>query len=180
MPAKVCWSGTLFGFGASSLSEHYYFFDFGCTDKKKRAAFAALLQIFRSLCLEWGERGDLGNQFTAFCAGHRNHALFAQVAVLTARPVAHEFGDEFTNAGDGVQMRVLDVEIQWPGYRIAAVRDSIERGSDAVDDGALHLVGVLIQKAESEYAECVRVGNQFLNDEVVVFTGFDVVAVLAY
>ena len=76
-------------------------------------------------------------------------------------------------------MGFFDIEKQGPGYGIFAVGNGIKGGSDAVDNGALDLVGVLIEKTETENAEGIGIGVELLDDQVVVFTGFDVGTVFA-
>ena len=63
--------------------------------------------------------------------------------------------------------------------RIFSVSDGIKGRLDTVDIGSLDLVHVLIQKAEAENADRIRIGFQLLNDQVVVFAGFNVSTVFA-
>src|SRR3546814_3641500 len=65
-------------------------------------------------------------------------------------------------------MRLLHVEVQGSRYGILARRDVLEGRRAAVDDAALQPVGVLVEEAEAEDAESIRVRLQLLHDEVVV------------
>jgi hypothetical protein len=78
-----------------------------------------------------------------------------QVAVLTPSAVAGELGDVLLDTGDGADVGLLDVEVQRARDRVVAAGNAVEGRGDAVDHGALDLVGVLIQYAE------VYVTNRF-------------------
>ena len=76
-------------------------------------------------------------------------------------------------------MGLLDVEVEGPRHGVVAGGDGLELGCDAVNEGALELVHVLVEEAEPEDPERVRVGLELLHDEVVVLARLDVGAVLA-
>jgi hypothetical protein len=50
-------------------------------------------------------------------------------------------------------VRLFDVEIQGPGNRVAAIGNGIKSRLRAVDRGAFYFFGILVEKAEAEYAE---------------------------
>jgi hypothetical protein len=76
-------------------------------------------------------------------------------------------------------VRVLHVEVQGARNGVAAVRDRLEGGIDATDRAALHRVAVLVEEAEAEDAQRIRVGDELLDDQVVVLARLDVGPVLA-
>src|SRR5690606_13456193 len=90
-----------------------------------------------------------------------------------------EFAQEAVNAWNHADMRLLDVEIEGPRDRIAAVRDAVERRLDAVDRDGPDPVAVLVHEAVAEDADRRGVRVELLHDQVVVLAGFDVAAVLA-
>jgi hypothetical protein len=110
----------------------------------------------------------------------RDQALVGQVAVRTPGAVAGELGDVLLDAGDGADVGLLDVEVQRARDRVVAAGDAVEGRGDAVDHGALDLVGVLIQEAEAEDAHRLGVGLELLHDQVVVLAGLDIGAVLTH
>ena len=70
-------------------------------------------------------------------------------------------------------MGLFHIEEERPGNRIFAGGDGLKGRYLAFDGRTLDLVGVLIEEREAEDAEGLRIGLQFLDDQVVVFTGLD-------
>ncbi len=107
----------------------------------------------------------------------RDQALVGQISVRTPGVLVGELGHEFLDTGNDTHMLFLHVEVERAGDRIIAGSDVVERGLDTVDRCAVQLGGVLVEEGIAEDADSVRVGFQFLNDQVVVLTGFDESAV---
>ena len=76
-------------------------------------------------------------------------------------------------------MCLFHVEEERARDRVLAIGDVFEGRLHTVDIGALDLVGVLVEEAEAEDAERIGVGLELLDDQVVVFAGFDVGTVFA-
>ena len=74
-------------------------------------------------------------------------------------------------------MGFLDVEVERARNRVVAVGDGVKGRCHAVDERALDLLHVLVEEAEAEDAERIRVGLQLLHDQVVVLAGLDECAV---
>ncbi len=55
-------------------------------------------------------------------------------------------------------MGLLDIEVQGAGDRVVTGGDGLEGRLDALDLGALDLIGILIQEAEAEDAQGLRIG----------------------
>src|SRR3546814_74684 len=101
-----------------------------------------------------------------------------QITLRAPGGLAGIFSHELLQAGNGLQVRALDVDEQRTGSRIFEARDAFHRRLHAVDGNALHLVAVFLKEAVAEEAQRVGIGGQLLDDEVVVLTGFDKGAVL--
>ena len=118
--------------------------------------------------------------FLALGVRQRGQATLRQVAVSTERAVRDVFRQEFVHVRDDVAMRVLDVEEDRTRDRVGAVSDGVEGRRHVVDLDGLQLVRVLVEERVAEDADRVGVGFEALDDQVVVFAGFDEWAVLAH
>ncbi len=58
-----------------------------------------------------------------------------------------------------------------------AIGNGFKFGLDTVDIRTLDFIHILVQKAETKNSQSIRIGFQFLNDQVVVLTGFDIGAI---
>src|SRR5262245_53328209 len=121
----------------------------------------------------------LGGNVLVLVAVEGDQALVRQIAFLAHRALADIFGDEFPDARDHADMGVLHIDEEFTADRIGLVGDGVEGRFDALDLGALQLVGILFQVGIAEDAERRRVGFQLLDDQVVILAGFHIAAVLA-
>src|SRR5690606_1105077 len=90
--------------------------------------------------------------------GERDQSFVRQIAVRAPSARAGELGDIRFDAGYRADMRVLHIEEQRPRHAVIAGGDVLEGRLDAADPGTLKLVTVLVEEAEAEDAEGVRVG----------------------
>src|SRR5688572_18204796 len=109
----------------------------------------------------------------------RYQTALRQIPELAYGGIARELRDVFEDAGDTPDVSLLHIEVERPRDGILAVGDRVEVRHHAVDVRALDFVGVLLEEAVTEYTELARVGDELLDDEVVVLTGVRVVAVVA-
>src|SRR6185436_4649362 len=112
--------------------------------------------------------------------GRRNQAFLGEVTFFTERLLAGVLRDEFRDARNYTDVRLLHVDEQRARRGVLARRDGLEAGRHTVDHRALQLVDVLLEEAVAEDAHGILVGRELLHDEVVVFAGFDVRTVFTY
>src|SRR3546814_6179211 len=95
--------------------------------------------------------------------GRGDQTALHQRTVLA--PGGRIFGEELLQAGDRIEMRLLDVDEQRPRAGIAAARDRIIGRRDAVDRRAFELARILFQIRIAEDAERVGIGLELLRSE---------------
>src|SRR5690606_18364244 len=83
-------------------------------------------------------------------------------------------------AGNDALVCVLDVEEQRACNAVGTIADGSLVRLHAFDEHGLECVLVLVKERIAEDAQNAAVGIEALNDEVVVFTGFDERSVLAH
>src|SRR3990172_8212042 len=133
----------------------------------------------------------VGAELLALRPGRRNQPLVHHVPRVPDRLLAGELRDVLAHPGDAGYLEVLHVEVERSRERVDPGRDVlegrglaadggvVEGGGFAADGVAADPVRVLLQEAVAEDPEGVRVGDEFLDDQVVVLAGVDPRAVLA-